>query len=617
MPFLRIIALTIVFLTTPISTWAGFTTNEFGSGKYTDGSSVGDILNNLLGTDGAQQISLSDLSALATALGSADSFDYSNNASLALFDTDNDGSISEQEFVDVLSAMSTITGVMTSGNGKYAEAYATELGNISAPITTAKIQAAITAGNSYAVDAPQIQQASLTFNGTNASHSASLGVLDGLGNSMDNSSGKASMVFSATHPSDSSATSRFEISSSGQLQLASGVDVEDLSAGTYTISVTATDINTDSYGLSNTTDVSLTVSNENGCIINNGIQSANFSVGDNTSSISGATVTISGSHNTNDKLFLRQAGSTSVDNSTGDVTYSSLGISGISAVYDKSSGELKFTGSAVLSDWITVFKKVGYIYASSDNTTATGSRSLIFSLSNRIPYNHSDGNVHFYDFISQNNITFENALDAAKATSNKLFGLQGYLVTVTSQTEQEYIEPKLDGRGWMGACDRLDNTSVRGYCDVLSSEISGLTGRPWASSNGSLPQAAGEGYWYWVTGPERLDYIGRDTGNCNHTYVKNKTYGSGDSFDKANSQSSYTNFKNCEPNNYLSSSGDGPGENHLHFYTSGDWNDYGNVSGQIQGYIVEWGGMSGDPSVDLTADKTYNIATEGQFCAHQ
>jgi len=55
----------------------------------------------------------------------------------------------------------------------------------------------------------------------------------------------------------------------------------------------------------------------------------------------------------------------------------------------------------------------------------------------------------------------------------------------------------------------------------------------------------------------------------------------------------------------------------LHFYSDGRWNDYNNGSSSIQGYLIEYGGMSGDPAVDLTQDKTYTIATEGQFCAYQ
>ena len=76
----------------------------------------------------------------------------------------------------------------------------------------------------------------------------------------------------------------------------------------------------------------------------------------------------------------------------------------------------------------------------------------------------------------------------------------------------------------------------------------------------------------------------------------------------------------CEQNNYTSGTGQ-YAENHMHFYSgsgdkNGKWNDYGNTT-NVDGYIIEYGGMSGDPTVDLTENKTYNIATEGQFCAHQ
>ena len=597
-----------------VSAMAAFTTSEVGSGSYVAGGSVGDIIKNLLASDGYEAVELSDLTALATALGGGGaSFDYSSNDSLAIFDVNNDGSISKSEFVDVLANMADISGISTAGNGKYAQAYATELGALTAPLDIASIQAAITSGNSYAVDAPQIGASAVSFVGTDSSHSASLSLLDGLGQSIDNGSGNAAHSLTASHSADDNASAKFAITDSGSLTLASGVGIQDLEPGTYNLAVTSVDTNIKSYGLSVTDNVTLTVSNERGCIINNGIASSDFSAG--SGNITGARVTISGSHKNSDKLFVRTASST-VDNTTNDITYTNIsGYSGISAVYDKSSGELDFTGTTTLANWIGLFKKVGYIF-DSDNSTDNGTRSLIFSLSNRIPYNHTDGKVHYYDYIASANITFENALDAAKADNNTLFGMRGYLVTVTSQSEQDYIEPKLDGRGWMGACDRLGSATHQGLCDVFDNETTNLTGKPWDNSSGSRPLSDGEGYWYWVTGPERLDYIGHDTGNCNHTYIKNQTYGSGDSFDKANSEQDYTNFKSCEPNNYLNSSGGGPGENHLHFYSDGSWNDYGNVSGQIQGYIVEWGGMSGDPVVDLSQDKTYNIATEGQFCAH-
>ena len=632
MKSLRVLALASGISALSLTAMAGFTTSEFGKGGYVDGGSVGDILSNFLGTDGAQEIDLDDISALANALSSADSFDYASNASLALFDQDSDGEISEQEFVNVLAGIGGLNNVDTTDNGIYAQAYATELASMTDPVTLAQIQTAITTGNTYAVDAPQVQTTTLAFSGLDSSHSSSLGILDGLGNSLDNNSANVITSFSASHASDSNASSRFEISSSGALTLASGTDIEDLEPGTYTISVTATDDNTLSYDLDTTTDVSLTVSNERGCIINNGIESANFSTGDNSTTIDNASVTISSDHDEIDKLFVR--GATASTQESGDVSYSSIpGYSSLTATFDKSSGELKFDGSLVLSDWVEVFKLVGYIF-DSDNSTDNGTRGLIFSLSSYIPFDHDDNNVHFYDYIAESGIDFDEALD--KADNSTLFGLQGYLATITSEEEQVYLTPKLNGKGWLGACDRLGLASARNNCNVTQSEANNLTGRPWDNTTGEHVYSDGEGYWYWVSGPERLDYMFRDIGNCTTAKLEElnkgttnvKTYplvGNGEdndtnAFNFANSEQPYVNMDACEPNNYTSGAGQ-YAENHMHFYSgsgdkNGKWNDYGNGT-NVDGYIIEYGGMIGDPTVDLTENKTYNIATEGQFCAHQ
>ena len=605
-----------------VTAMAAFTTSEYGEGGFTDGSSVGDILNNLLGTDGVQQVDLTDLSVLATALINADSFDYSGNASLALFDQNNDGQISEQEFVNILADITTLNNVDTSDNGIYARAYATELADMTAPVTLTQIQTAIDTGNTYAVQTPVVQVTSFAFSGLDSSHSTSLDILDGLGNAMDNGSASVVPSFSATNPSSNDASNQFDLTNNGAITLATGVGIEDLEAGVYTFSVTVEDSNEPSYEESVTTEVSLTVSNERGCIINNGIASSNFQAGADNGTIDGATVTISGSHDENDLLFVRTATSTT-DNDTGDVVYTSLtNYSAIdNATYDKSSGELVFNGETSLANWIEIFKLVGYIY--DDNGSSGSTRSLIFSLSNNIPYDHPDGADHFYNFIAKDGVDFDDALDEAKSDAKMLFGMRGYLATVTSQAEQDYIEPKINGYGWLGGCDRLENTDIRNRCDVTETEVNNLTQRPFDNTTGASPYSQGEGYWYWVTGPERLDYIMQDTGNCSTgIHNKQKTYptpsqagqSTGNTDNKTGSDQSYTNFASCEPNNYLHST---LGENHLHFYSNGTWNDYTYNDSSIQGYLIEYGGMDDDPTIDLTEDKTYTIATEGQYCAYQ
>ena len=604
-----------------LSSMAAFTTSSVGTGQLVDGGTVGNIINNLLGEGGAMEVSVSDLSSLASSFGSGSSYDYPDSSTLAIFDSNHDGSLTEQEFADMLAKIGDLTDVMTAG-GRYAQAYATELAAMTAPRTIAKIQNAITIGNTYSVDAPQINTGSAAFSGDDSAHSASLGLVDGLGKSADNASLTTS--FTVTHDTDSSPASKFAVNSAGTLSLASSVDIEDLEAGTYTFSVSTTDTNTKTYGLVTTRNVSLTVSNERGCIVHNTIASADFDTNGDSSLIEGAKVTISGSHNANDLLFVRTATKATSGNI---VTYTNVGVSGITGSYDKTNGQLSFSGSASLANWASIFQKVGYIY--DDNSTAASTtRSLIFSLSDNVVFNHVDSSSHFYKYISQGGaLTFEAARVAAD--NSTLFGLQGYLATITSANEQDYIEPKLNGIGWIGGCDRLGDATIQSKCGISAADLTNLKGKTqseWDNTTGHWKIGNGESYFYWVTGPERLEFIGEDTMNCNGsnaapTYKQGTLPVSGDtsltdpsaSIDTTGSNYPYHNFFGCEPNNYRHDTG---GENYMHVYSHGGWNDYRHNDPHISGYLVEYGGMSGDPAVDLTENKNYNTTTDGQFCTY-
>ena len=299
------------------------------------------------------QISLSDLSALATALSSADSFDYSSNTSLYVLDSNNDGKIGKQEFVDMLVTISGLNDVNTTGSGKYAQAYADELGNMSTPVSLASIQTAITTGNTYAVDAPQIVNTSFSFDGEDSSHSSSLGLSDGLGNTLGNTNLINS--FSALLDDNTDATSKFQLTDNGSIELNSGVDIQDLDAGTYTFSITSVDNNIPTYGLSSTTSVTLTVSNHNGCIVSSDVADNDFTTNEDAStSIDGATVTINGNHSSQDLLFVKNATKTTTSD---NVSYSNIG-NGVTGIYDKSTGVLTFSGSTTEANWINIFKKL-------------------------------------------------------------------------------------------------------------------------------------------------------------------------------------------------------------------------------------------------------------------
>lgn len=81
-------------------------------------------------------------------------------------------------------------------------------------------------------------------------------------------------------------------------------------------------------------------------------------------------------------------------------------------------------------------------------------------------------NGHCYEFVSNSGITWDEGKNTTKQKQERSTGLIGYLVTVTSDAENDFIAPKLGGDGWMGASD-----------------------------------ATTEGTWKWVTGPEANAFL--------------------------------------------------------------------------------------------------------------
>jgi len=146
-------------------------------------------------------------------------------------------------------------------------------------------------------------------------------------------------------------------------------------------------------------------------------------------------------------------------------------------------------------------------------------------------------NQHFYEVVTPSSAkTWQQAKDLAQSRS--LFGLNGYLATVTDASEQSFINGQLAGKeGWIGASDQ----------DV---SLGGL----------------GEGKWAWLTGPEAgtLFYQGRsNTGSA--------------------LASKFANWSSGEPND------SGNNEDYAYIKTNGQWNDYA-ASVTVGSYVVEYGG---------------------------
>jgi len=219
---------------------------------------------------------------------------------------------------------------------------------------------------------------------------------------------------------------------------------------------------------------------------------------------------------------------------------------GVTATYTTSTGVLLLSGTATIAQYQEIFRSIQY--QNSNTAAAAGSRSFTFSLGSALPFTPTGSTIaHYYEFIPSPAITWTAAKVAAETKT--YFGLKGYLVTIMSAAENNFAFKSIAKKGWLGAND-----------------------------------AAIEGDWSWITGPE-----------------------SGTLFYKGQSPSGtaagglYNNWDAVEPNN----SG-GSGEDYAHFTATGKWNDYANTT-PVDGYYVEYGGMSGDPVISISGSKTINL----------
>lgn len=147
---------------------------------------------------------------------------------------------------------------------------------------------------------------------------------------------------------------------------------------------------------------------------------------------------------------------------------------------------------------------------------------------------------HYYEYVEQAGITWVNAKKAAEERT--YFGQQGYLATITSKEEDEFIASLINGYGWLGGTCHYEYIYDREGNRIYSSLAESL----WN--------------WYWVTGPEAGEKF----------------------FDRTGTLNKYTNWITGEPNNQ-------GGEYFLHMYVDNKWNDFPNSYSTIKGYIVEYG----------------------------
>lgn len=224
----------------------------------------------------------------------------------------------------------------------------------------------------------------------------------------------------------------------------------------------------------------------------------------------------------------------------------------ITTSWSDSEGKLTLknsgSGPATYVDIISAVKDVVF---ESSSLLVSGEKYFSFTIGNA---NYLPSTGHFYEYVAATGITWERAKTSAEART--YYGLKGYLATITTSDEAKLSGEQAQGAGWIGGSD-----------------------------------AETEGVWKWVTGPENGTVFWNGLAN--------------------GSTPNFAFWNTGEPNNLGN-------EDYAHVTAPGvgvlgSWNDLSNTgesSGDFQpkGYVVEYGGMLGDPVLNLSASTKISVA---------
>ncbi|MDA0880191.1 MAG: hypothetical protein O2796_07340, partial [Bacteroidetes bacterium] len=209
--------------------------------------------------------------------------------------------------------------------------------------------------------------------------------------------------------------------------------------------------------------------------------------------------------------------------------------------------ESSSAGPLMYTDLIAAVYDVNF-YSSDPNISQIRVFSLTVSQANFLALTG-----HYYEFIPSTAILWTDAKIAAENMT--FYGLQGYLATLTGPEEAFLVGELSPGVGWIGGSDQST-----------------------------------EGVWIWETGPEAGVNFWNGLAN--------------------GSTPNYAFWNTNEPNNagnedYAHITDDSVGLN-------GSWNDLPNQTAgfgvyEAKGFIVEYGGMPGDPTLTISASTEFSI----------
>lgn len=163
-------------------------------------------------------------------------------------------------------------------------------------------------------------------------------------------------------------------------------------------------------------------------------------------------------------------------------------------------------------------------------------------------YNVNNG--HYYVYAGITGLTWAQAKTAASETTYN--GLTGYLVTITSEAENNFVREKV-----------IKQSTINAFIGATDNEL--------------------DGAWLWDTGPEA-----------------GTQFWSGDGSGSA-IEDRYENWGNNEP-------GGGSGENYSEWsYNAQAWNDVGGTANGWTTYVIEYGGLDGETAtIETTSTSITN-----------
>jgi hypothetical protein len=235
---------------------------------------------------------------------------------------------------------------------------------------------------------------------------------------------------------------------------------------------------------------------------------------------------------------------------SGDVLdYTGTLPTGITQSWNSTTGVLSFNGTTSAANWQTLLRTVRF---KSTSATCYANLRRVTFVAGTVYYNPLT--EHYYEYVA-GSTTWTNAYTVSSAKS--YFGRAGYLATILSEAENNFIWKLMSSDAWFGASDDVN------YINTAK------------GSTFFANQSAAEGKWHWVTGPEK----GQNFSNGN---TPSTTLVSG----------MYHKWAGGEPN--------GTSEAFGQFYSSnnGQWNDLANST--LGGYICEYGDMPGDLTSSVT-----------------